>query len=93
MSLNATILELSKQITYLQTQYDELMDENQQIKAEIQKTKIKRKNENRKSESLNLHFQKSVEALRQKRLKEFEQEFQDDLSIIRKRYPRWKPTL
>lgn len=90
MSVNAVILELSQQIAYLQSQCDALSTENQSLKSEA-KTKVNRKNRSRNSKQANSFFLKAEMAIKQQRLKEFEKKYNDDLTIIRSRYPRWNP--
>lgn len=90
MSVNAVILELSQQIAYLQSQYDALATENQRLKSEAE-TKVKRKNQSRNSKKANPFFLKAVTAIKEQRLKDFENKKSEDLKIIRSRYPRWKP--
>lgn len=85
-------MELSKQIAYLQSEYDTIAAENQNLKSEAL-TKIERKSRSQKFQKPNIHFLKSVQAIKEKQLKELEKQYSEDLKFIRERYPRWKPNL
>lgn len=92
MSINNVILELSQQISHLKSQYDALEVENKKLRSSAN-TKINRNIRSKNSNSPNIHFLKSVEAIKEKRLKELESKYSEDLVFIRKRYPRWRPNI
>lgn len=92
MSVNPVILELSQQIAHLQSEYESLIAENQQLKktSQIKLNRIIQRNDGKVP---NEHFLKSVEALKEKRLLDLEKKYSVELEFIRSRYPRWKPNL
>ncbi|MCL4639385.1 MAG: hypothetical protein M5Z89_10385 [Olivibacter sp.] len=93
MSVNAVILELSQQIAHLQSQYEALVAENRQLKTLTTTTKVKRNSKSPSSQKANVYFEKSINALKEKKVAELEDKYCDELSFIRERYPRWKPKI
>lgn len=92
MSANPVILELSQQIAHLQSEYESLIAENQQLKKTSQ-IKVKRIIQRKAVNVSNHHFIKSVEAIKEKRLLDLEKKYSVELEFIRSRYPRWKPNI
>ncbi|WP_028298730.1 hypothetical protein [Olivibacter sitiensis] len=92
MSANAVIVELSKQIAHLQSQYDALLIENQKLQT-LTTAKVNRKSQSQLPKKANVHFDKSVHVLKEKRLMELSQQYRDELEFIRARYPRWNPDI
>jgi len=92
MSINPVILELSQQIAHLQSEYESLITENQNLKKESQ-VKIERIIKKRDKKPSNQHFLKSVEVIKEKRLFDLEKKYSVELEFIRARYPRWKPNI
>lgn len=84
MAINQVILELSKQISVLKEQYDELARENNRL---IKKQKTKKKNAYEVPPALN--------AWRNSLAKNKEQElltkFADRIASIKKKDPGWNP--
>lgn len=89
MSLDPTILELANQIAYLQSQNAVLEQENKILKDTFI---AKAQHKQAKSEH-NIYLENAIDKLKQKRLDELEIKYADELTFIRKRYPRWKPNI
>lgn len=92
MSINPVILELSQQITHLQSEYESLVAENKKIKQDLQVKIASITKINRQSTS-SQYLIRSIEVLKEKRLSDLEKKYNVELEFIRSRYPRWKPNI